>query len=90
MTSTETVEATPATEFVTHVPDACLDALRYADELQELNDRVLNIAADGFGSVSRGDADGVSQAATYLEDIQPDVTDAKVGYRMARDDCQDQ
>lgn len=89
-TTTATVEATPATEYVTHVPSECLDALGYADRVQELANDVIGIAADGFGSVQRGDADGVNQTAEDIEAMTPDMTDAVVDYRMARDDCRDQ
>ena len=71
-------------------PQACLDALDYAEELDSLMGDALDSAGRSIGFASRLDAASIEEETEFIESITPDVQIARVAFADAADECRGQ
>ncbi|MFB9776171.1 hypothetical protein [Brevibacterium otitidis] len=79
--------ATPADPVT---PQACLDALDYAEELDSLMGDALDSAGRSIGFASRLDAASIDEETEFIESITPDVQIARVAFADAAEECRGQ
>lgn len=71
----------------TEAPQACIDALDNAEDLQGLLVDALDSASRAMEASSRFDATAIEDENDYISDLTPQVGDARIAYDNAAAEC---
>ena len=66
---------------------SCSEALDAADEVMELHDDVIDLAADAFGHISDFNLDAAERAGAEIDELAPQVKETVARYNRLEEEC---
>ena len=77
----------PAAEAETGTPQACLDALDYAEEVDGYMVDGLDASQRAMKAAVVWDSEGINAETEYIESITPDAQAARASYEASAAEC---